>query len=156
MPQSADFMLEPRGKPYLKSRPDIHFSISHSGAMAMCALHDSPVGADIEMRRAVGEGVAERVMTAEELHIYADAPDKQVLFFQIWTLKEAYLKYCGAGLGKSMSSVTIYPSADGIVTDTGCEFWMTEPGSGYQASVCAKIGTPSQFFMVDSRQLSDF
>ncbi len=156
MPQPADFMLEPRGKPNLIARPDIHFSISHSGAMAMCALHDSPVGADIEKRRAVGTGVAERVMRAEELRIYTDAPDRQSLFFQIWTLKEAYVKYCGAGLGMSMSSVTIYPSGGSIVTDTDCEFWMAEPALGYQASVCAKSGMPPQILMVDNRQLSDF
>lgn len=156
MPQPDDFMLEPRGKPYLKARPDIHFSISHSGGMAMCALHDSPVGADIEKRRVVGAGVAERVMTAEELRIYTDAPDKQSLFFQIWTLKEAYVKYCGAGLGMSMGSVTIYPSAGVIITDTGCEFWMAEPAPGYQASVCAKSGMPPELLMVDERQLSDF
>ena len=156
MPQPADFMLEPRGKPYLAARPDIHFSISHSGGMAMCALHDSPVGADIEKRRAVGERVAERVMTAEELRLYSDAPDGQRLFFQIWTLKEAYVKYCGAGLGMSMSSVTIYPFGDGVVTDTGCEFWTAQPAPGYQASVCAQSGMPPQVLTADARQLSDF
>ena len=155
IPHPADFMLEPKGKPYLKSMPDVHFSISHSGGMAMCALHDSPVGADIERRRSVGAGVAERIMTAEEFRLYSDTPDRQQLFFQIWTLKEAFVKYRGSGLGMSMSSFHAYPSVNGgVATDTGCEFWIGQPAPGYQAAVCANNGTPPQLLTVDARQLS--
>jgi 4'-phosphopantetheinyl transferase len=156
VPHATDFGLEPHGKPYFKSKPDIHFSISHSGEMAMCALHDSPVGADIEKRRAVGAGVPERIMTAEELRLYSRSPDKQRMFFQVWTLKEAYVKYCGAGLSMSMASVTAYPSGNGIATDTGCEFRLIQPTVGYQAAVCAKTDMLSEVLTVDIGQLSLF
>ncbi len=155
VPGPADFMLEPKGKPYLKSMPDVHFSISHSGSIAMCALHDSPVGADIERRRSVGAGVAERIMTPVEFQLYSNAPERQQMFFQIWTLKEAYVKYRGAGLGMSMSSFHAYPSGNGDVeTDTGCEFWMGQPAPGFQAAVCANSGMSPQLLTVDARQLS--
>ena len=154
MPQPADFMLEPKGKPYIKSVPDVHFSLSHSGGMAMCALHDSPVGADIEQRRSVGAGVAERIMTAEELCLYTEAPDRQLFFFQIWTLKEAFVKYRGTGLGMSMSSFYAYPTGSGVATDTDCEFWTGQPAPGYQAAVCANSGMHPQLLTVGTRQLS--
>lgn len=154
VPRPADFMLETQGKPFLITSPDIQFSISHSGGMAMCALHDSPVGADIEKRRAVGTGVAERIMTDEELQVYSNAPDKQQLFFQIWTLKEAYVKYSGAGLGLSMRTFTAYPAGSDVVTDTSCTFWTTQPAPGYQAAVCARHAMPPQVITVDVGELS--
>ncbi len=152
-PLPQDFALEPKGKPYLKAAPDIHFSISHSGTMAMCALHDQPVGADIEKVRAVARGVPERIMSAAEHELYMRSSDKKALFFQIWTLKEAYIKYCGEGLGLAMNSFTVCPSGRGL-TDTGCEFWMTQHIPGYQAAVCAKSGASPDIVMVDTQQLS--
>jgi 4'-phosphopantetheinyl transferase len=154
-PQPQDFALEPQGKPYLKSLPGVHFSLSHSDGMAMCALHDGPVGADIERLRAVGDGVAERVMSAAERRLYMNAVDRQSLFFQIWTLKEAYAKFSGAGLGVSFASFTVCPSGGSVITDTGCAFWMTEPAPGYQAAVCAQSGAvPDAVVTVDARQLA--
>ena len=37
-----------QGKPFLQQHPDIHFNLSHGGEMAVCAVSDRPVGADIE------------------------------------------------------------------------------------------------------------
>ncbi len=151
--QPENFALEPQGKPYLSAYPDIHFSISHSGSMAMCALDDSPVGADIEKLRDVGAGVAERVMTADELRVYANTSDKQSFFFQVWTLKEAYIKYRGEGLSLPMRSFSAQPLDGCISTDTGCEFWSAEPAPGYQAAVCARHIAHPQAAMVHVRQL---
>ena len=36
------------GKPELLSYPDIHFNLSHSGTIAVCAVSDRPVGVDVE------------------------------------------------------------------------------------------------------------
>ena len=128
VPRPQDFSLMARGKPYLVTAPDVHFSISHSGDMAMCALHGEPVGADIEKVRPVGKGVPERVMSEAEYPLYRDADDRQALFFQIWTLKEAFIKYSGEGLGIPLSTFTVCPSDSGVITDTGCTFWLMQPG----------------------------
>jgi len=154
MPQARDFGLEPNGKPFFVALPDVHFSISHSGSMTMCAVHDKPVGADIEKIRVVGKGVAERVMSAEEHQAYMNAADKQRLFFQIWTLKEAYVKFSGDGLGMPLGSFTVFPTGDSLFTNTGCSFWMMQPMAGYQAAVCAKSGVTPDIIMVDTRQLA--
>ncbi len=154
VPGPQDFGLMVRGKPYLVTAPDIHFSISHSGGMAMCALHGEPVGADIEKARLVGKGVPERVMSEAEYRLYRDAEDRQTLFFQIWTLKEAFIKYSGEGLGIPLRSFTVCPSGSGIITDTGCAFWLMQPADGYQAAVCAKGGAEPEIVMVSEEQLA--
>jgi len=154
VPRPQDFSLMERGKPYLVTAPDVHFSISHSGSMAMCALHGEPVGADIEKVRPVGKGVPERVMSAAEYRLYRDAEDRQTLFFQIWTLKEAFIKYSGKGLGIPLKLFTVCPSGSGITTDTGCTFWLMQPAAGYQAAVCAKGGAGPEIVMVSEEQLA--
>jgi 4'-phosphopantetheinyl transferase len=153
VPTSNDFDLGARGKPFLKDRPDIHFNISHSGAMALCALHEAPVGADIEKIRPVGAGVAKRILTAAEQQVYVQTEDKQNLFFQIWTLKEAYIKYLGTGLGVALSSVTAYPVGTTVLTDTGCAFMMVNDITGYQAAVCTQSKVVPSVRKVDTDSL---
>ena len=45
---AADLRLStmPEGKPVLADRPDIHFNLSHSGTLAVCAVSGLPVGAN--------------------------------------------------------------------------------------------------------------
>ena len=46
--EAPNVFKDKNGKPYFDSKPDIHFSISHSGDYAMCAFSDNPIGADIQ------------------------------------------------------------------------------------------------------------
>ena len=59
----------PNGHPYFENRPDLHFSLSHAGKMAMCALADTPVGCDVE-----------EILGNETVDLYR------------WTAMESYLK----------------------------------------------------------------
>lgn len=95
----------PEGKPYIATRPDIHFSLSHSGHVAMCALSDQPVGADVEVLRKISPSLIAYTMNdIEQEQINASAnPVKQFLYF--WTRKEALLKLTGDGIRNDMKSV---------------------------------------------------
>lgn len=84
------------GKPYLADRNDIHFSLSHSGIWAVCALSDAPVGVDIERPRSM-EKVARLFPEAKT--------DDDVL--RLWTAKEAYLKLLGRGLTVPLDSISV-------------------------------------------------
>ena len=42
------FKTEKYGKAYISNHENIHFNLSHSGKMVLCAISDMEVGADIE------------------------------------------------------------------------------------------------------------
>ena len=86
---------EPSGKPYFPSRPDICFNISHSRGAAVCALHDKPVGVDIEKLRPAPRRLA------------GDMGDEA--FFRLWTAKEATIKRRGEGIGALLQPLELDP-----------------------------------------------
>ncbi len=97
----------PQGKPYLKDYPDIHFSLSHSGNMAVLAISDGEVGIDVQESRGFQEKVTKRFYQEEEIkriEATEDIENKEKLFYQIWTGKEAYIKYTGKGMGQDIRS----------------------------------------------------
>lgn len=84
----------PSGQPAL-ARNTAFVSIAHCEDFAVCAVHEKPVGIDIEKLRPVKPGMAQRICTEEELSYVQEAPDR---FFEIWTGKEAYFKMAGTGI----------------------------------------------------------
>ena len=96
--ESIVFFRTEKGKPIAKDLP-VYFSVSHSGEHVLCAVGDSPVGADIERIREVNEKLIERVCTLEEMRFIdkesTSADDRMRLFFRFWTAKEAYIKRIG-------------------------------------------------------------
>lgn len=95
------------GKPYFEDCA-VSFSVSHAGDYVLCAVHDTPVGADIEVRRAVRPLLIERVaQPAEAAYITAVEAERDARFLAVWTAKEAYVKYTGQGLTAGLSSVTV-------------------------------------------------
>lgn len=83
------------GKPHLFiDNREFHFSISHSGDYAVCAINDSPVGVDIETIGKGGDSIANHFFAKAELKYIRDAES----FYHIWTLKESFLKVVGLGM----------------------------------------------------------
>ena len=84
----------PSGQPVLQNE-QAFVSIAHCDDHVVCAIHDRPIGIDIEKVTSVKPGLAERVCTPEELaYIQGNASR----FFEIWTAKEAYFKMKGTGI----------------------------------------------------------
>lgn len=100
----------PQGKPYLKDYPDIHFSLSHSGNMAVLAISDSKVGIDVQERRGYQEKVVKRFYHESEVAVIeaiSELAEKANYFYQMWTAKEAYIKYTGKGMGQDLRSFCV-------------------------------------------------
>ena len=75
---------EKGGKPYFPQYPDICFNLSHSYGAVVCALHDRPVGVDIERLRPAPKRLA--------------SGTDDLSFFRLWTAKEASVKREGKGV----------------------------------------------------------
>lgn len=92
------FRVGKNGKPYIEGI-SVHFSISHSKNIAVCAISDRPVGIDIEFIRDVNLNVAKRQFAPDELKYVFEKWDlSKKRFFEIWTRKEAYVKLIGRGI----------------------------------------------------------
>jgi 4'-phosphopantetheinyl transferase len=102
-----DYRLEygENGKPYLTDGEGVHFNLSHSGRWVVIAYGATPVGVDVQELRANGlEVIARRFFTADE-RTYAQRDAES--FFRIWTGKESYIKYLGAGLKTPLNSFSV-------------------------------------------------
>ena len=92
------------GKPFLTEHPDVHFSVSHSGDWAVCALDGEPVGIDVErVRDKCFAALAARYFTSEEHAWLVSQADEKRAFFRLWTAKESVLKARGTGLSGGLS-----------------------------------------------------
>ncbi len=109
-----------QGKPYLKDYPDIYFSLSHSGNMAVLALSDGEVGIDVQENRGYSERLAKRFYHEYEMKMLEkqdSVSECEKLFYQIWTGKEAYIKYTGKGIGQDLRSFYVDIPNEGIGED---------------------------------------
>lgn len=97
------------GKPYLPGFPAIHFNISHSGDWVVGVVSPHPVGIDIERITEVKENFAALALTTEE-HTKLqtlDETERNLLFFELWTLKESYVKAIGKGLSEGLDTLQV-------------------------------------------------
>ena len=106
--------LSEYGKPYLPQLPDFHFSLSHSGNMALCAVSDEEVGCDIELPRGFDPHLARRFFhpTEQEWLFSQPEAEQSTAFFRLWTCKESFLKALGLGLSLPLDSFAVIPGEE--------------------------------------------
>ncbi len=108
----------PGGKPVVKDQPRVQFSLTHTGKWAVCAADTFPIGADAETIQGNRQAIARRFFTKEEQKTLFSLPsseEQDTIFTRIWTRKEAFLKYTGEGLRRSLSSFApVSPDTDTI------------------------------------------
>lgn len=91
------------GKPYLVNHQNFYFNISHTKNALAIAIADKEIGVDVEKVRKFNPKIAERYFMQEEAE-YLKEHSSSVDFFEIWTKKEAYLKWLGTGLSTALNS----------------------------------------------------
>ncbi|MBR4456386.1 MAG: 4'-phosphopantetheinyl transferase superfamily protein [Solobacterium sp.] len=110
----TDFTLaaEPYGKPY-PVHGGLHFSLSHSGTMAVCAISSLPVGADVELIRPIRFRSVLRFFHPDEVKQIESAESEEMEFTRIWTRKESYGKRNGTGISYDLKQFCfLKPQAD--------------------------------------------
>lgn len=130
----------PSGKPVLK---DCGISLSHSNGIVMCAIAPFELGCDIER---IGKKDYKK-LSERFFHDYekAYASSSEEAFTRLWTLKEAYVKYLGTGLSKSLDSFFFEGLSgsdelkviDNQKRNDSCFIYTEKLGNEYIYSVCA-------------------
>ena len=151
------------GKPYLKGYSNFQFNISHSGDFVVCAIDDKSVGIDIEKIKHIEyEEIAKSFFTVNEFDyiVKKDLDVELNKFYEIWTLKESYIKCCGEGLSIPLKSFSIdtdqYQNFKAIIDNEYREhiFKKFDIESGYKMAVCSvNKEISNNIIMIDQNSL---
>ena len=102
-----------KGKPSFNRIP-LEFSVSHSGNIWVCAMGEGRVGIDIQIEKTARTlKIAKRFFTKEESDFVSE--NGIAAFFQIWSMKEAFVKFTGEGISYGFDKFSVV--TDGKVTD---------------------------------------
>ena len=89
------------------ARVDVY--VAHAGGYVAASISNiGRIGVDVEIERAVHAGLVDCVCVPTELALLRQSPpaDQRSRFFQLWTLKEAYIKAVGTDLALDLTSIT--------------------------------------------------
>ncbi len=131
------------GKPSLAEYPHIHYNVTHSDGITACISACKECGIDAERVRDYRPNVIKRAFSESEKALIEKAPDeeKNLLFFRLWTLKEAYVKALGIGVSYPLNTAEFSFDGGEIRTNIkGYSFKQYLLGGGaFVVSVCEKV-----------------
>lgn len=95
------------GKPFLLNKPTFYFNISHTRNALAVAFSNHEIGIDVESIKTVDFAIANRFFTSSERdYLFAHRNPKRA-FYEIWTKKEAYIKWMGTGLSTPLTAFNV-------------------------------------------------
>ncbi len=94
-------------KPFLSSHPLLNFNVSHSEDFALIGIDHSPIGVDIEYinRDYDFMNSLEFIFNDKEVSYIKNANHKNLVFYSMWTRKEAFVKALGKGIDDDFSKI---------------------------------------------------
>ena len=130
------------GKPFFADPllNGVHFSLSHTKGIAVCAVADTEIGCDIELTKARkmdsqrAVKIAKRYFAPDEYEMILS--DQAESFFSIWTRKEAYVKWTGQGFAEGFSSFSVFKLPAHIV----CENLHLADAADTECAICYAQG----------------
>jgi 4'-phosphopantetheinyl transferase len=147
-PGKLRFGLRKGGKPILEGSR-LRFNLSHSQGLIACSFSRHEVGVDIEkidlspeaLQR--GRRLAERYFSKQENDFLRAQPLKTrgLAYFQIFTMKEAYVKASGHGLSLPFNLFSI-PLIFGRSCQSGRWSWLSQIVGSGQYSVAQVTDNP--------------
>lgn len=112
------FKYNEYGKPFVENFSDFHFNLSHSGEWVVCTTANFNVGIDIEKVSEIEAlKLAKEFFSADEFYDISNMnSDEQInCFFDLWTLKESYIKTIGKGLYTPLNSFSIKKESRALI-----------------------------------------
>jgi len=161
-PGAWRFTAGPYGKPALaEAAPPLSFNLSHARGLVACAVAaGADVGLDVEtIARATNwRGIASRYFSPAELAEIdrADPAYQETRFFELWTLKEAFVKALGVGLSQPLNAMTFSAERpDAIVFTPPCDtsaavwhFGLYAPTPAHRLAVAVSDGSVRQWRII--------
>lgn len=139
--RDISFDCMPNGKPFLKSKPSFHYSVSHSGKWVVCCTDNTAVGIDIEEIKPINVlSLSNRIFTKQEQTIAFNKPSfaQADYFYERWTLKESLLKNVGIGLRYPLHQLHI---RNNYILHFRDQIYYLTPftiDTSYQLAICTK------------------
>ncbi|PFU10538.1 4'-phosphopantetheinyl transferase family protein [Bacillus cereus] len=112
------FKYNEYGKPFVENFSDFHFNLSHSGEWVVCTTANFNVGIDIEKVSEIEAlKLAKEFFSADEFYDISNMnSDEQInYFYDLWTLKESYIKTIGKGLYTQLNSFSIKKESRALI-----------------------------------------
>lgn len=145
-PSSVKVEVGPYGKPFLQGK-EREFNLSHAEDYILFITDNKPVGVDIEYIRPLNdlENLVQTCFSQKEIEAYKNKSKDQQLefFYEIWTLKESYIKALGKGMSCRLQSFSVTVSEAGVFLEEegiGENSWYFKKYDfidQYKISVCA-------------------
>ena len=170
-PASWKFSQNQYGKPAISEEQNtssLYFNLSHSAEQAVLAVSRyRDIGVDIEFsskpRRI--EAIAQRYFSPAEAAAILSLPaeQQQDRFYDLWTLKEAYIKACGMGLAIPLQHFSYgFSEGGGLAiefdprredSEQAWQFWQLGARSDYKLALAARTDSAKAVERVLSWQL---
>lgn len=165
-PENWEFKKNNYGKPFIGNSAltlPLRFNISHTDELIVMAVSlDQDVGVDVEYLPRLGKmlDIASHFFSPSEVEALFDLPESKQMnrFFDLWTLKEAYIKACGMGLSIPLDHFSYSLSTHGKISiDFNVErndqsefwqFWQIHPNDIHKVAVALKADTSSLPFSI--------
>lgn len=112
------FKYNEYGKPFVENFSDFHFNLSHSGEWVVCTTANFNVGIDIEKVSEIEAlKLAKEFFSADEFYDISNMNSGEQInyFYDLWTLKESYIKTIGKGLYNPLNSFSIKKESRALI-----------------------------------------
>ena len=170
---SWNFTHNQYGKPAIseaQNSASLYFNLSHSAERVVLAVSRFPdIGVDIECARKPRriEAIAQRYFSDKEAAQLLILPEdqRQSRFYDLWTLKEAYIKACGMGLAIPLQHFSYgFPGEDRLTVEFDArrndlegawQFWQLSAGPDFKLAIAAKAGEEGRSHSLSGWRLVD-
>lgn len=161
-PQDWRFIKNEYGRPSIENTSlnlPLSFNLSHCEQLVVMAVSlVEEVGVDVEYLPRSGNPIeiADRFFSKSELEQLYQLPEGERVnrFFDLWTLKEAYIKACGMGLSIPLDHFSYYFDEQKQIDIRFVEqrndfsklwnFWQVNPAISQKMSLALKTSVPMQ------------
>ena len=155
---SWNFTHNDYGKPEIsieQNSASLYFNLSHSAEKVVLAVSRfKDIGVDVECARKPRRiaAIAQRYFSDTEAGELLSLPEdqQQSRFYDLWTLKEAYIKACGMGLAIPLQHFSSrFSGGDRLAVEfdarrndveSAWQFWQLSAGPDFKLAVAAKAG----------------